>query len=84
MSSTILEHIRLNHEYAELYERAICDELDSKPQGVLFLQFIDFYYYPYVTICISLFNLAKSKDLAAKQNCQASGCDDLGQWGISC
>lgn len=33
MSSTALENIRLNHEYAELYERAICDELDSKPQG---------------------------------------------------
>jgi hypothetical protein len=34
MSSTILEQIRLNHEYAELFELGICDELDNKPSGV--------------------------------------------------
>ena len=38
MSSSILEQIRLNHEISELYESAICKELDVKPVGVSFLQ----------------------------------------------
>lgn len=38
MSSSILEQIRVNHEVSELYESAICKELDVKPVGVSFLQ----------------------------------------------
>ena len=34
MSSSILEQIRINHELSELYESAICKELDQKPAGV--------------------------------------------------
>jgi hypothetical protein len=34
MSSSIVEQIRVNHELSELYEQAICKELDEKPSGV--------------------------------------------------
>ncbi len=34
MSSSLLEVLRLNHEQSELYEVAIGDELDKRPNGV--------------------------------------------------
>ncbi len=34
MSSSILEVMRVNHEQSELYEVAIGEELDERPNGV--------------------------------------------------
>jgi hypothetical protein len=43
MSSSILEQIRVNHELSELYEDAICKELDEKPVGVRSMQWCTFF-----------------------------------------
>ncbi len=40
MSSSILEVMRVNHEQSELYEVAIGEELDERPNGVSPLQAI--------------------------------------------
>jgi hypothetical protein len=34
MSSTILEEIRFRHEFVELFEKGITEELDQVPNGV--------------------------------------------------
>jgi hypothetical protein len=30
---SIIENLRSNHEFAELFEQAVCRELDEKPSG---------------------------------------------------
>ena len=57
MSSNILEQLRANHELAELYERAVCSQLDEKPSGVRFERCIpSLLLRPYKTTLCSLSN----------------------------
>lgn len=71
---SILESLRSNHEFAELFEQAVCNELDLKPSGqkqkvVIYLNIILFIDFIIINLCIKTYKLIfQSKGLATTKD----------------